>query len=72
MAPTSETLFNALVTIAIVVCLYFLPYFVAKNRKHVNTTAIGVLNLLLGWTIIGWVIALVWASTANIEKDAKP
>lgn len=48
--------------------IYFLPTFVASNRKHVNGTSIFLVNLLLGWTFLGWVIALVWASSANTEK----
>jgi hypothetical protein len=44
--------------------LYFLPALVAERRRHPNRTSIGVLNLLLGWTLIGWVAALVWACTA--------
>ena len=45
---------------------YFLPAFVAKFRSHNNTLAIGMLNLFLGWTFVGWVVALVWACTDNI------
>lgn len=41
--------------------LYFLPFIVATNKSHNQTGAILVLNILLGWTLIGWVIALVWA-----------
>lgn len=47
---------------------YFLPTFVASNRKHVNGTSIFLVNLLLGWTFLGWVVALVWASSANTKK----
>jgi len=47
------------------VLLYFLPSIVANKRKKDNATAITVLNLFLGWTLIGWVIALVWA----VSKD---
>jgi uncharacterized membrane protein YhaH (DUF805 family) len=42
---------------------YFLPWFVAQARRHHNTLAIFMLDLFLGWTFLGWVIALVWAST---------
>jgi Superinfection immunity protein len=41
--------------------LYFLPAIVAFARSKRDSGAILVLNLLLGWTAIGWVIALVWA-----------
>ena len=43
--------------------LYLLPGIVAHKRRHPNETAILVLNLLLGWTLLGWVGALVWACT---------
>ncbi len=43
------------------VLIYFLPFIVAIARKHLDSTAIFVLNLFLGWTFIGWVIALIWA-----------
>lgn len=42
---------------------YFLPTIIAKGRKRPNTGAIFALNLFVGWTLIGWVIALVWALT---------
>lgn len=43
--------------------LYFIPSFVAEDRKHKNRGAIGLLNFFIGWTFIGWVICLVWASS---------
>ncbi len=56
-----KELLIVLLDIAIGVALYFIPAIVASKRDHQNATAIGILNLLLGWTIIGWVGALVWA-----------
>lgn len=47
--------------------LYFLPANIAGMRHHRNAGAITVLNLFLGWTFIGWVAALVWACTDNVE-----
>lgn len=43
--------------------IYFFPWHVAKAAKHPQEQAIFVLNLSLGWTFLGWVIALVWANT---------
>ena len=43
------------------VLIYFLPFIVSIARKHPDSTAIFVLNLFLGWTFFGWVIALIWA-----------
>ena len=45
------------------ILLYFLPFLVAFGREHKNTTAIFFLNLLLGWTFVGWVVSLIWALT---------
>lgn len=41
--------------------LYFLPFIIALVRKHKNTLAIFLLVLFLGWTFVGWVIALIWS-----------
>lgn len=41
--------------------LYFLPSIVGWHKR--NAAAIITLNVLLGWTFIGWVVALVWAMT---------
>ncbi len=42
---------------------YFIPAIVAFNRKKSNRHAILLLNIFLGWTFIGWIVALVWAFT---------
>ena len=46
--------------------LYFLPAIIAFVREKRDAVSILVLNLLLGWTMIGWIIALVWA----LKQDA--
>lgn len=50
--------------ILVVLSLYMLPWFVAVQRNHHQSSAIAVLTLFLGWTFLGWVVALVWACTA--------
>ena len=49
--------------------LYFVPSFVAFSRGHQNRAAILALNIFLGWTFIGWVVALVWSFT-EVNKAA--
>ena len=54
--------------------IYFLPTIVAIIRKNNSTLAIFILNLLLGWSFIAWVIALVWAfskNTSSLEAKLK-
>ena len=50
-----------LVVLAVAAALYLLPTVVAAGRNKRNTGAIFALNLFLGWTAVGWVVALVWA-----------
>ena len=48
--------------------LYFLPTLIAAVRRHTQETPIFIINLLFGWTIIGWVVALAW-STAHYQRS---
>jgi hypothetical protein len=41
--------------------LYFLPWAVAATRGRPNTGGVFLVNLLVGWTLIGWIAALVMA-----------
>jgi len=45
---------------AVILALYFLPAMIASNRGHRNSGPIFVVNLFLGWTLIGWVGCLAW------------
>ena len=42
--------------------LYFVPFVVALVRKTPNVGSVFVINLFLGWTVIGWIIALAMAA----------
>lgn len=52
--------------------VYMLPTFVAGQRRHIEMLAIVVLNLLLGWTLLGWAVALVWSLTSNVRPSDAP
>lgn len=49
------------VLISILTLFYLLPFAIAFGKKRANTAAIFALNLFLGWTLVGWVVALVWS-----------
>ena len=51
--------------------LYFTPTWIAERRWHCNVNAIFALNILLGWTFLGWVIALVWSLTDNVYVEVE-
>ncbi len=46
--------------------MYFLPSIIALARSKRDILSIFLLNLFLGWTFIGWVVALVWAVKADV------
>lgn len=56
---------GVLATGIVVLGLYFLPLIVANVRKKRSKMAISMLNLLFGWTIIGWIGAFIWALTMD-------
>jgi len=43
--------------------LYFLPTLIGRHKADVM--GIFIVNLLFGWTVIGWLIALIWACSAE-------
>lgn len=47
--------------------LYFLPTYLARNKS--NFAAIFALNLLTGWTFIGWIAALIWAVSSEPKQQ---
>lgn len=63
------SLFFLLTWVFIAFAIYFIPLIVAYIRKHNNTAAIAVLNLVLGWTFLGWLAALLWALNSDIEEN---
>lgn len=54
-----------MITFLVILFIYFIPTINALmgKVKHPNWGAIFILNLLLGWTLIGWVVALTWSAT---------
>lgn len=53
----------------IVFLLYFFPTIIAYSRGHRNATGLMWVNLFLGWSVIGWIGALIWS--VQIAKSEK-
>lgn len=66
---TDQRTNGAVVLIAWVVAVfsffYMLPWAIAASRGKSNATAVGLVNFLVGWTFIGWVVALAMACGAH-------
>jgi hypothetical protein len=41
--------------------MYWLPTIVAVVRHAPSALGVAALNFFLGWTVIGWIMALIWA-----------
>ena len=54
---------DGLVLMAILGLILFLPTVIANVRHHHNSAAIFLVNLFFGWTVVGWLIAFIWACT---------
>lgn len=50
-----------IIPVVLGLAIYFLPTMIGLRKR--NAGAIFALNLLLGWTLVGWVVSLVWALT---------
>jgi len=64
-------IFMLVLIVFLFLAVYFVPSFIAIGRKHSNLMQITLLNTFLGCTFIGWVLALIWASTDNVDEYAK-
>lgn len=43
------------------IALYFLPTIIAGYRQHSSLFVIALLNIFFGWTMLGWLILVIWA-----------
>lgn len=55
--------------ILVFLALHFLPTIVAVMRRNRHALIIFVLNVLVAWTIIGWVVLLVWAAVGEERPE---
>jgi len=68
LSLTTEFKIMPIAFVIVALLIYFLPSFVAHRKQNAN--AILILNLFLGWTLLGWVAALVWALTSEQKSAA--
>jgi hypothetical protein len=59
------------IVLALVGSWYLIPAWVAYRRGHHNRMAILALNILLGWTGLIWILALIWSLT-YVHRDPTP
>jgi Superinfection immunity protein len=49
-------------------CFYFLPTVISSIRHSEHSSGIFWVNCLFGWTVLGWIAALIWAVTEKVEE----
>jgi hypothetical protein len=65
---------NALAHVAaitLLLALYALPAYVALWRGHRRQHAIFIVDIFLGWTLVGWLAALAWSLSPNIKNKRR-
>lgn len=51
----------AILVMLFVLAVYLIPTIIAFSRGHASKWGIGVLNIVLGWSLVFWVVALIWS-----------
>ena len=51
----------AILVMLFVLAVYLIPTIIAFARGHASKWGIGVLNIVLGWSLVFWVVALIWS-----------
>ncbi|MEM8608412.1 MAG: superinfection immunity protein [Myxococcota bacterium] len=64
--------FYAIWIVVMSAMFYMLPAMVAHSRKAEDVRTVFYLNLFLGWTVIGWWVALVIAAMKPRRQEARP
>jgi hypothetical protein len=68
----STEAFGGLLLILLTLACYFLPTFVACMRgKAHGTGGVFFVNLLLGWSVIGWFVAFIWACSGTTQAEVR-
>lgn len=70
--PVSSGIVATAWVCAVLTVGYLLPWAIAATRGRSNQAAVGLVNLFLGWSLIGWIVALVMACQAHAVVAATP
>jgi uncharacterized membrane protein len=60
---------TTIIMLILVVVLYMLPTFLAFGREHPRRQDVAVVNILFGWTLIGWIAVFLWALLARPQEQ---
>lgn len=63
-----NTNMTEMIVITLLTLVYFIPALIAGQRQHRNGAPLFIINLVAGWTLIGWVCCLAWSFSDNVNK----
>ncbi|PMS15003.1 immunity protein [Trinickia dabaoshanensis] len=53
------------VEVVFALAIYFLPSIIADHRKRHDILTLALFNACMGWSVVGWLLALYWAHLPN-------
>jgi len=68
MISENEFLKALIVFFVIAVVFSLIPFFIAQSRQAIHRVPIFWLSLIMGWTVVGWIAAFIWASVDKVEE----
>jgi hypothetical protein len=71
-AVAASGVVQGLVVVMLCLFLYFLPSVISFKRHVRSRVQVLILNLVLGWSLLGWFIVLVWAFSPNVDQPSAP
>lgn len=63
--------YSVIIFVIIFLAIYLIPSSNAISRDHKDKKAIFALNILLGWTALGWIASLIWSYTGVDNRKKK-
>lgn len=66
-----EVIFSAIIALALIIA-YFAPTLIAAQRGIPNAGSVAIVNLFLGWTCLGWIVAMAMAAAGNRPSAPVP
>jgi hypothetical protein len=60
---------TTVVLMILIVAIYMLPTLIANARDHPRRLHIALVNIVFGWTLIGWLAAFMWAALGWVPAD---
>jgi hypothetical protein len=62
---------TGVIAVIVLFSCYFMPAIIALLRDKCGAGGIALVNFFLGWTVIGWLLALVWASSGKTRSEKR-